>query len=286
MHRSAFVRLCGLVAVFVCTVLTGRADFREHLGLQLYSLRVQFKVNPLTALDLAKSYGVTYVETAGTAGMSPEAFLAELQARGLQPVAAHVSYDALLADPAAVIAEVKTLGAGFAFVPWIPHEGEFSAEHARAAGAHFERWGAAFREAGIRFGYHPHGYEFAAGFAPGSTLFDDMVALTTPENVCLEMDVFWVVHAGVEPVALLDKYADRWVAMHVKDMRRGAPTGLTTGGAPATDKVAVGEGQIDIAAVLRKAQEIGVRYYFVEDETPVPLKTIPASFAWLRQLEL
>ncbi len=100
------------------------------------------------------------------------------------------------------------------------------------------------------------------------------------------MDVFWVFHAGQEPVKLLKQLGNRWVLMHVKDIRQGAPTGLHTGHAPDTDNVAVGDGQIDWPAVLRTAQEVGVKHYFIEDETPTPLTCIPASVKYLRALKL
>jgi sugar phosphate isomerase/epimerase len=100
------------------------------------------------------------------------------------------------------------------------------------------------------------------------------------------MDVFWIYHGGGDPVKLLNKYADRWVSLHVKDIRRAAPYGQPTGRAPDTDNVAVGSGQINWPAVIGTAGKIGVRYYFIEDETPAPLENIPASLAYLHQLKL
>jgi sugar phosphate isomerase/epimerase len=87
-------------------------------------------------------------------------------------------------------------------------------------------------------------------------------------------------------VKLLQKYPNRWTTLHIKDMRKGTVTGLHTGGAPPTDKVTVGMGQIDYPAVLRAAQKIGVQHYFLEDETPTPLQCIPDSFKYLRALKL
>lgn len=101
------------------------------------------------------------------------------------------------------------------------------------------------------------------------------------------MDVFWVVHAGQDPVKLLQKYPNRWISLRVKDLRKGAVTGLNTGSAPPTDKVTVGLGQIDWpSAVLRAAQAIGVQQYFIEDESPTPLQCIPDSLKYLRAKKL
>ena len=184
-----------------------------------------------------------------------------------------------------MIRDARTLGASMVICPWIPHEGAFDAATMRRAAGDFNRWGAACRAAGLRFGYHTHGYEFVPGSRPGETRLDDLIRATRPEDVCYEMDVFWVVAGGGDPVALLRRYPTRWVALHVKDMRVGAPTGVTTGHAAPTDNVAVGRGRIDWAAVIRAAGQDGVTYYFIEDETPDPLRCIPASLAYLRALK-
>jgi sugar phosphate isomerase/epimerase len=286
-HRSLALIIASAIAMSAhLSAHAADTPHREHLGLQLYSLRAQFKADPLAALDLVKGWGITEVETWGGTGLAPAELRAALEARGLKPVAAHVGYESLEKDVAAAIAEVKAVGADLAFVPWIPHQDGFDASEAHKAARDFEKWGAAFRAAGIRFGYHIHGYEFSAGSKPGQTLFDEMVAMTTSENVSYEFDVFWAVHGGADPVALLKTYPGRWVALHIKDMRRGAETGLTTGHAPVEDQVVVGSGQIDMPAFLRAAREVGVTYYIIEDETTDPVANIPASAKYLRDLKL
>jgi sugar phosphate isomerase/epimerase len=153
--------------------------------------------------------------------------------------------------------------------------------------AEFNRYGAALKAAGLRFGYHPHGFEFTATKAGhGEVVFDVLARETKADLVCFEMDVFWAAHGGQDPVKLLKKYPDRWVALHVKDMRKGTVTGLSTGSAAPTDNVAVGQGQLDWPAILRTAQEIGIRHYFIEDETPTPMQCIPDSLKYVRGLKL
>ena len=260
------------------------ADFHGPVGLQLWTLNAELQKSVPDTLDRVKAWGFAELETAGTGGLPAAQFRAELDKRGLSVVAAHVQYEALSADVAAVIREVQALGAPVAFCAWIPHSGPFTPELAVEAAAHFNKWGAAFRAAGLRLGYHTHGYEFVPGTKAGRTLFDDFVGALDPELIGLEMDVFWVVHAGQDPVALLNRYPTRWVALHVKDIRKGAPTGLTTGGAPAADKVVVGTGAIDWPAVLGAAQRLGVRSYFIEDESPDPVGNIPQSLEYLQHL--
>ena len=281
------LRITAIITMAISFSASAAAvDFREHIGLQLYSLKDEFAKDPHAALDLVKSYGIVEVETAGTAGMTPEAYLAEIKKRGLQAKSAHVQFQAMTENVDAVIAELKALGVDTAFCPWIPHDGAFDAEELKMAIDGFNKWGKAMHEAGIRFGYHPHGYEFTAGTRDGETLFDEMVAGTDPRYVNYEMDVFWVAHPGVDPVALLNKYPDRWLALHIKDLRKGAETGIHTGHAPKTDIVAIGAGQIDWKGVIGTAQKLGIRYYFIEDETLEPLKSIPISIEYLKNLQV
>jgi sugar phosphate isomerase/epimerase len=280
--------LLALVSSLLALPMLAAVDFHDHIGLQMWSLRDQVKADLPAALDLVKSYGITEVETAGTGNLSAVDFRKQLDARGLKAVGAHIGYEALEKDLPGSIQTAKILGAKYVVTPWIPHGKEgLTAEAAHKAAANFEKWGAAFRAEGITYGLHPHGFEFVP-FASegGKTAFDIIAAETKPENFTFEMDVFWVFHAGVDPVSLLKKYSNRWSLMHVKDIRKGAVTGLSTGGAPPIDNVAVGTGQINWPDVLKTAQDIGVKHFLIEDETPTPLVCIPDSLKYLRGLKL
>jgi len=265
-----------------------RADFRDHLGLQLYSLRATTLAKGLPAsLDQAKAWGFTELEGGGSTGdMTAEQIHTALVERGLTQPSMHVQYDRLTKDLEGVLRDAKTLGSKYIICPWVPHTGPFDEAVMKKTAEDFNRWGQACRAAGFIFGYHPHGYEFVAGTHPGETLFDDLVRATEPETVSFELDVFWAVHGGADPIKLLERYPTRWVALHIKDIRKGAPVGVTTGHAPDTDNVTVGQGQIDWKTVITAAQKVGVVYYFIEDETPTPLECVPASRTFLRDLKL
>ena len=287
MKNLALLTLPFLAACSLASVPS--VDFRQHLGLQLYSLRAQFDKNVPAALDLVKSYGVAEVETwDGVKGVTVAQEAAELKARGLRAVSAHMGYAAMKKDVEAVIRDAKTLGVKFIIVPSLPHGKDgLTVEDAHRIAAEFNTFGAACKAAGLRFGSHPHGPEFRpTGAADGETIFDVIARETKPELVSFEMDVFWAYQAGQDPVKLLEKYPDRWVALHVKDMRKGAPRGTFTGGAPATDRVTLGAGEIDWPAILRVAQKNGVQHYLIEDETPTPLQCIPESVKYLQALKL
>ena len=279
------LRLLALIPLFA--VALQAADFRDHLGLQLWSLREQTKQDPKLALDTAKSYGIGEVEIAGTGTLTPEQYAAELKQRGLKPISAHFGYALFDKDVSAVIRDAKALGVKHVVVPYPPvgQDKMFSEELARKTAAKFNEWGSACKKAGLRFGYHPHGLEFRPT-ANGETVFDILMRETKPDLVFFQLDVYWAYYAGQDPVKLLEKYPKRWVTMHVKDMLKGLATGVHTGGTPPTAKVTVGQGQIDWPAVLRAGQKAGIEHYFLEDETPTPLQCIPDSLKYLRGLKL
>jgi sugar phosphate isomerase/epimerase len=282
-------RLALLPLIPLLAVSTHAADFHDHTGLQLWSVREKAKESLPAALDLVKGYGVKEVEAFAIPGVTVDQLASELKSRGLVAVGTHTAYPDLAKDIDLAIRNAKTLGAKFLVCPYpkLDQSKVLSEEIAHEMAANFNKWGAACKAAGLRFGFHPHGLEFRK-LKEGSpdTAFDILARETKPDLVCYELDVFWAFHAGQDPVALMNKYPNRFALMHVKDIRKGAVTGLSTGKAAPIDNVTVGTGQIDWPSVLRTAQKVGIQHYFIEDETPTPLQCIPDSLKYLKGLKL
>ena len=98
------------------------------------------------------------------------------------------------------------------------------------------------------------------------------------------MDIFWVQFGGGDPVALLNKYGDRWKLLHLKDMKKGIKKDLT-GGTDVEYNVPLGTGQLDMEGILKAAKKIGIAHYFIEDESSVVVQQVPESIAYLRSLK-
>ena len=111
-------------------------------------------------------------------------------------------------------------------------------------------------------------------------------AKTDPRYVYFQMDVLWTVHPGQDPVKLIEKYPNRWLLLHLKDLRKGVPTGPDAGKTALTDDVALGTGQVDWPPLLRACQKVGIKYYFIEDESPTVVEQVPQSLKFLEQIEL
>ena len=283
--------LLGLAAL-ICSANTNALDqhstgtgssFKGPVGLQLYSLRDQFAKDVSATLDQVRSFGIEYVELAGTYGLAPEKFKALLDSKGLKPVSGHFSFEQFRDQVEAVARDAKTLGIEYVGCAWIPHNGKFDEKTCREAIQVFNRAGEALAKHGLKFFYHTHGYEFQPHGK--GTLFDLMMAETKPAFVRYQMDVFWIVHPGQDPVRLLEKYGSRFELMHVKDMKKGTPTGLLTGSSDVNNDVTVGTGVMNWPAILKAARKAGVKWYFLEDESQSVVEQIPQSLRYLEQVK-
>jgi sugar phosphate isomerase/epimerase len=278
-----------LTSVFTLPILAADKSvglgpsFKGPVGLQLYSLRADFTRNVPTSLEKVKSYGIKYVETAGTYGLSATRFKEMLKANGLEAVSGHFPYDRYRDDLDTVVEEAKALGLKYAGTAWITHKDVFDEREARDASAVFNRAGSALKKEGIQFFYHVHGFEFQPHME--GTLLDLLMQETDPGLVRYQMDVFWIVYPGQDPVKLLEKYKGRWELMHLKDMRKGVKTGVLTGKADVTNDVVLGTGQMDWPEILEAARKAGIKWYFIEDESPTAAEQIPQSLKYLESVK-
>ena len=285
MEKNVTRRIAIVLGVFLLNSLAvaQAGSFKADPGLQLYSLRDDFKKDVPGTLKKVQGFGIRQVELAGTYDLAPEKFKALLAAQGLQAVSGHFSYDRFRDDPEAVAREAKALGVKYAGCAWIPHTGTFDEKTCRGAIEVFNRAGAVLARHGLKFFYHTHGYEFQPHGQ--GTLFDVLMSETKPEHVSYEMDVFWVVHPGQDPVKLLGKYGKRFELMHVKDMKKGVKTGDLSGKSDVSNDVTLGTGQMNWPAILQAAEKAGVKYYFIEDESPTSVQQIPQSLKFLKQVK-
>ena len=260
--------------------------FDAPAGLQVYSLRSQIKLRGLPwALDQIKSMGVTELELAGLPpDLTPDALNAELSKRGLKAISSHFPYKRFKTDLDNVVKEAKALGLQYAGCAWIDHKGDFDDAQCRDAIDVFNKAGEALGKEGIKFFYHVHGFEFQP--APGGgTLVDQLIKGTTPGKVNYEMDVLWIIFPGQDPVKLMETYPDRWVLMHLKDLKKGIATGALTGHTDVNNNVVLGQGQVNWPAVFAEAQKIGIKHYFIEDESDSVMDQMPKHLEYFKTVK-
>jgi sugar phosphate isomerase/epimerase len=142
------------------------------------------------------------------------------------------------------------------------------------------RFGELAHKAGVRFGYHNHNIEFRS--YDGVVAMDELIRITDPKLVTIELDVAWVATAGVDPVKYLKKHADRISLLHVKDVRKDAQETIEL----KAQTTEVGSGKIDWKAFFAAAKPGQIKHYFVEQENfeRSPLEAIKLSFDYLNKL--
>lgn len=244
------------------------------LGVQLYTVRGAMEQDVAATLGEVAAVGYREVETAGLFDLSPEQFRAALDAAGLVSPAGHFPIDAIREQPEATLVVARTLGQQWIVVPWLDPAERNAAGYQRLADD-LNTFGAAARDAGIRVAYHNHDFEFEP-LGDGRTGFDLLLSGTDPSLVDLELDLFWAVKGGHDPIALFAAHPGRFALCHVKDMADIAGS---------QEMVAVGEGEMDFAGIFAHAGQAGLQHYFVEHDNPSdPVASIRTSFEHLRQL--
>jgi sugar phosphate isomerase/epimerase len=229
--------------------------------------------------------GFRDVEAAGLWGSTVSDLRAALDAAGLRCQSAHMPFERMRDDSAGALAEAKALGATWVVCPWIPHkDDEFTRDDATKSAEAFNAYGKAAAESGLKFAYHPHGYEFVP--SPEGTLFDTLAGATDPERVSFQVDVQHALLGGMNPVTLINRYKARVKSLHLKDLKKGYPIKAGTAIAPAEADVPLGTGQVDFAAAIKAAMDAGVSLYYIEDESVAPWEHIPQSIRFLEHIRL
>ena len=255
---------------------------KETPGMVSYTYRNSFQKDVAATLDTIQRMGITNIEFSNLFGRSAKEIRSLLYERKMRCTSFGVSYPDLVSKTDEVAQNAKILGASFVRVAWIPHEGDFTIDHLKKAIEDFNTVGKTLKQKyGLTFCYHNHGYEFQP--YENGTLFDYLAAHTDPDFVSFELDILWAFHPGQDPAALLAKYGSRFKLMHVKDLRKGV-VGDFSGRTPTENDVALGTGQIDVAAAIKASLKSSMQYYYIEDESNRVNIQVPISLAFLKQL--
>jgi len=284
-HNLLSVRgLC--MTAFVLFIAVCGSHAQVAIGMQMGSMRQMYKEGMPAVLAKLKELGVTELEGGAGRG-NREEFKELLKKYNMKLVATGVSFDKLEnADSLAkVIANAKDMGAPYVVCYWIPHEGDnFTFADMKKAVDVFNAAGKVMAANGIGLWYHAHGYEFKTYEGGKGTLFQYMMDKTNPAYINFQMHVFWMCNPGQDPVALLKKYPTRWKSMHLKDRRIGTPN-TDTGHQDKESNVVLGTGDVGIEAAMKTAVKIGIKHFFIEDESTRALEQVPQHIAFLKGIK-
>ena len=237
-------------------------------ALQLYSVRDGIKngADLLSALGKVRQIGYEGVEFAGVQKLPAETLRERLDELGLTCVGAHISLDDFKPRHLEkTLAYYRTLGCqqvGVGGADIFEEKKLVKAlEILENANREAEKWG-------MKVYFHNHTHEFA----PPAKSDNPAWVIDRLKQACyLQVDTYWSFYAGVDTPALLRENRDRICLVHLKDGNDGTPC-------------AIGEGQNDIAAILKASEEIGMEWVIIENDDPVPngLSDVARSLQYLK----
>lgn len=239
-------------------------------GIQLYSVRDNTPKDMEGTLRALAQMGYQTVEFAGFFGHSAETVKGWLDQYGLTASGTHTGWETLRDDFDGTVAYHKTIGCNEIIIPGA----DLSTPEKLDAFIDFlNQTAARLSKLGIHLSYHNHSGEFLPT-SYGKIAHEEMQNRTT--EVGFEIDTYWAYHAGVNPVAIMEKLAaeGRLPVIHIKD-------GLTDGsGKP------LGMGTAPVKEVWKTAKRLSVPMV-VESETLTPdgLTEAKVCIDYLKSLE-
>lgn len=260
----------------------------SKLAVQMYTVREHTRTAGELVETLAKISAIGYPAVQFSAvgamgGEFPEVSAGEarkmLDDNGLQCVATHRGWADLMNNTVEEIEFHKTLGCDFAAIGGIPGDYGHTAEGYRRFLADARPVIAQLKEAGIKFGHHNHSHEFARVKRHGMTLEDILIDEGAPD-LMMELDLYWVQHAGVNPVRIVERCHGRVPFIHLKDKEVDAEAGPVM--AP------IGEGNLDWEHIIPACENAGVQWYGIEQDTcrRDPFDCLKSSFDFLSGMGL
>ena len=244
-------------------------------GLQLYSVRDSAEKNFEEMLEGVAQMGYSYVESAGFFDRTAQQVKSALDRNELTLCSTHTSYRRVRDELEDTIAFHKAVGCKDIIIPGAPIG---TAKELDELVETLNRAVPVVESAGLRLHYHNHSKEFVPN-ADGQIPQDELANRT---KVWFEIDTFWAFNAGLDPLSVLDRFADRMSHIHLKD---GLPQDWSDRDSNAVGK-SLGEGKAPVEAVRRKAMEMGLTIV-VESEglDPNGMAEVKRCIEYLKQAE-
>jgi len=267
-----------LFIIMLC--VAGTLTAGERIGMQLYSFRTAMKESPIKTLEVISSLGIKEVETANYAdgrfyGMDPVEFKTVCRNNGMQAVASHIKPFASIDMAQALawwetcLAAHKEAGIKYVVMASLPIKNIKTIDRVKELCAFINQVGEMCRKQDLILGIHNHKQEFET--VDGVVIYDYLVENTT-KDVIFELDVYWAMMAGFDPVELIKKYPSKITLLHVKDEKEIGVSGL-----------------LDFSAIIAAAKATGhVAYYILEQErySGEVLPSVKQSLDYLRSNRL
>jgi len=254
----------------------------KKIGLQLYTLRNELGKDVEGTLKKVADIGYREVETFGYAGgkffgKTPAEFKTLLTSLNLTSPSGHYMPNNLKKDWNVAVEHAAGIGQKYMMCAFLFPQDRKTIDDYKKLCDTLNTAGEVCQQAGIQFGYHNHDFEFET--LDGQVPYQVMLSGTDPKLVKMELDLYWAIRAGQDPVELFKKNPGRFPLVHLKDIAK-------------TEKrefAEVGTGSVDFQRILDAHKTAGIQHYFVEQDAVVkgsPLEAIAISYQNVQKLRV
>lgn len=318
--RRSFIQQTGLMAAGMMlpgalSAMTRNSALPKKIGLQLYTLRDQLSQDSKGTLAKVAAIGYNEVETfygyeaSGDKGlfwgMTPKELMAVLKQHKLTTPSGHYQLNEYLtkgdgkADALQPQIDLAAaLGQQYFIVPVLPlslWDKKLGADDYKFMAEQLNKAGEICKKSKLKIGYHNHYWEFKPLADTKGTGYDVLLKETDPSLVAFELDLFWAVKSGRDPISLFREAPGRFVAWHVKDMDKNNTTSLTAAGTENKTSMEllsgvsfaeVGTGAINFRKIFAQAKLAGVKHLFVEQDkiTIDPFESVKKSYQYVKKI--
>ena len=263
MKRRSFVKqlaLTSLAAGSASKLFANAPVYKDKVGLQLYSLRDIIGKDPKKILSDVAAFGYKELETYGYGngklfGLSVAEYAAHVKSLGMSTVSGHYGIELVSNGWEKACDDAAAMGQKYVVVPYLENKFYQTLDVLKQTCATINKGAEVAAKRGLKMGYHNHAFEF--GQVEGKVIMDAMLKELDPKLVSIELDLYWVVNAGKNPLDYFKKYPGRFEQWHVKDMDKS----------DRNKNADVGTGTIDFKSIFTKASESGMKHFYIEQET-------------------
>ena len=282
MKRREFVQTASFAAAGLLSLpsflAVGKAQ--KGMGLQLYTLRETIGKDPKGVLDKVASFGYKELETYSynngkIFGLDFAEFCKHVKGLGMKVTSGHYGLSMIKGDTwQQAVDDAKKNGQEFMVVAYINEPDRKSIDDYKRICADLNKAGEVCNKSGVRFGYHNHAFEFEK--LDGEVPFDVMLKELDHKNVGMEMDIFWVINGGQDPLKYFTQHPGRFEQWHIKDMDK----------ADRNKNANVGTGSIDFKPIFAQAKLSGMKRWYVEHDTfpGEPIDSVEADAKYLKSI--
>ena len=256
---------------------------KTPVGIQLYTLRSDISKDAKGTIQKVAALGYKKVETFGYRegkyfGMPANEFAQFLKSVGLTSPSGHYFGGGFFLQDKweekwlPLLNDAKAIGQEFVVVPYLEEEHRKTDAY-KSLAQKLNQAGEMAKAAGLQLAYHNHDFEFKD--LGGQTGFNILLKESDPKLVKIELDIYWAVKAGYNPVDLFKASPGRYVMWHVKDMDNTEKKFFTE----------VGNGTINFKNIFANAKLSGMKHFFVEQDVcpGPPLESAAKSISYIQK---